>query len=73
VRDGDPALHDLDPATRQVIHVLDTEMAGAPVDFVYRELVVRLRAEGLHESSIEELWKYADAISDGKEDPGGWS
>jgi hypothetical protein len=57
--------HDVDPRARLVLQGLYRDMAGAPVDFVYRELVARLRAEDLRESSIDELWEYADAISDG--------
>ena len=69
MRDPEQAQHDVDPMTRQVINDLDRDMAGAPVQFVYRELVVRLRAEGLRDSSIDELWEYADAISDGARNP----
>ena len=63
--DSDGVLQGVDPATRQVIVEVAMDMAGAPVEFVYRELVRRLRGDGLPEGSIEDMWNHADAISDG--------
>ena len=47
------------------VQAVDAEMAGEPVDKVYRTLNARLHAGGVARDS-EELWEYADSISEGR-------
>jgi hypothetical protein len=46
------------------VRAVSAEMAGQPVDKVFRALNARLHAGGVARDS-EEVWEYADSISDG--------
>jgi hypothetical protein len=49
---------------RLSVRAVSSEMAGQPVDRVFRALNARLHASGVARDS-EEVWEYADSISAG--------
>jgi len=49
---------------RLSVRAVSAEMAGQPVDRVFRALNARLHAGGVARDS-EEVWEYADSISGG--------